>query len=171
MVNAIIYTSSTGYTAQYAKLLSEATGLPVYALKDSGTLASGREVVYLGWLMAGRVQGLSEARKRFRVSCVCCVGMSPESEALTHKLRLDNHVLGECRLFYLQGGYNPSAVKAPYRPIMKAICARLRRELGARNDLSAGEEATLKMAQGGYSCVGSENLAPVLSYLQSRREA
>ena len=27
--NAIVYTSNTGYTAQYAKLLGEKTGLPV----------------------------------------------------------------------------------------------------------------------------------------------
>ena len=31
--NAIVYTSSTGFTRQYAFLLGEQTGLPVYSLE------------------------------------------------------------------------------------------------------------------------------------------
>ena len=30
--NAIVYTSNTGYTEQYARLLGKRTGLPVYSL-------------------------------------------------------------------------------------------------------------------------------------------
>ena len=33
--NAIVYTSNTGYTQQYAKLLGEKTGLPVYSLDEA----------------------------------------------------------------------------------------------------------------------------------------
>lgn len=171
MISAIIYTSATGHTAQYAQLLCEATGLPVYSLKDSAALAAGREVIFLGWLMAGKIQGLAEARKRFSVKCACCTGMSPESESLTHKLRLDNRVLGSDQLFYLQGGYDPARLNAAYRLVMNAICAKLRRELGARSDLNEGEQATLKMAQGAYSCVSAEKLRPVLSWFQAQREA
>ena len=29
MISAIVYASNSGYTAQYAKMLGEATGLPV----------------------------------------------------------------------------------------------------------------------------------------------
>ena len=34
--NAIVYTSNTGYTAQYAKLLGKKTGLPLYSLAEAG---------------------------------------------------------------------------------------------------------------------------------------
>ena len=33
--NAIVYTSNTGYTAEYAYLLGGKTGLPVYALAEA----------------------------------------------------------------------------------------------------------------------------------------
>ena len=52
--NAIVYTSNTGYTAEYAYLLGGKTGLPVYALAEAaGQLSEGSSVLYLGWLMAG----------------------------------------------------------------------------------------------------------------------
>lgn len=35
MAKAIVYTSNTGYTEEYARLLGEETGLPVYSLKDA----------------------------------------------------------------------------------------------------------------------------------------
>lgn len=35
MINAIVYTSNTGYTAQYARLLGEKTGMPVYSLDEA----------------------------------------------------------------------------------------------------------------------------------------
>ena len=39
---AIVYTSNTGFTARYAALLSEETGLPAYSIKDAGkNLAKG----------------------------------------------------------------------------------------------------------------------------------
>ena len=154
MVTAIVYTSETGHTRQYAELLGEATGLPVYSLKDSAGLAAGREIIYLGWLMAGKIQGLS-----------------PATEALERKLRLDNRVLGTDQLFYLQGGYDPAKLNVPYRTVMKLICAQLRRDLAKRDDLTEGEQATLRMAQGAYSCVCRENIQPVASWYQSRREA
>ena len=47
--NAIVYTSNTGYTEQYAMLLGKATGLPVYALTEAeAKLAPGNHILYLG---------------------------------------------------------------------------------------------------------------------------
>ena len=55
---AVVYTSNTGYTRQYAQLLGERTGLPVYSLEEAQrALPSGSSVLYLGWLMAGTVKG------------------------------------------------------------------------------------------------------------------
>ena len=40
--SAVVYTSNTGYTAQYAELLGAALGLPVYSLPDAaGRLPAG----------------------------------------------------------------------------------------------------------------------------------
>ena len=60
--NTIVYTSNTGYTREYAMLLGEKTGLPVYSLDEAGKkLAPGDPVIYLGWLMAGKVQEIGRA--------------------------------------------------------------------------------------------------------------
>ena len=47
--SAIVYTSNTGFTAQYASLLGGETGLPVYSLEDaSKSLPQSSPIVYLG---------------------------------------------------------------------------------------------------------------------------
>ena len=65
---AIVYTSNTGHTQQYALLLGEQIGLPVYSLNEAGSqLSGGSPVIYLGWIHASRVKGYSAAAKRFAV--------------------------------------------------------------------------------------------------------
>ena len=57
-MDAIVYTSNTGFTEKYAKLLGGKLFLPVYSLEEAkGKLAAGAEIIYLGWLMAGTVKG------------------------------------------------------------------------------------------------------------------
>ena len=64
-MKAIVYTSQTGFTRQYAQLLSEKTGVPAYELKEAaGKLPRDSEVFYMGWLMAGSVKGLERAMDR-----------------------------------------------------------------------------------------------------------
>ena len=54
MIQAIVYTSNTGYTAEYARMLGEKTGLPVLTLNEAKkSLPVRAPILYLGWLMAG----------------------------------------------------------------------------------------------------------------------
>ena len=54
MIRAIVYTSNTGSTAAYAKLLGEQINLPVFPLPQAkDRVPSGSEIIYLGWIMAG----------------------------------------------------------------------------------------------------------------------
>ena len=89
---AIVYTSQTGFTARYAALLAERTGLPCRPLKEAAALPRGTAVIYLGWLCAGGIKGLKGARRRFRTAAVCAVGMAAEVEEA--KLRRDNRLEG-----------------------------------------------------------------------------
>lgn len=60
-MNAIIYTTNTGSTERYARLLA----LPAYSLAEAKKQVFARaEVIYLGWIMAGSVKGYAEAAKR-----------------------------------------------------------------------------------------------------------
>ena len=75
-MNAIIYTTNTGSTRHYAKLLGRETGLPVYSSAEAKkTLSAGASVIYLGWIMAGSVKGYAAAARRYRIEAVCGVGM------------------------------------------------------------------------------------------------
>ena len=73
-MRAIVYTTNAGSTEQYAKLLAQETGLPVYSLAEAKrTLSSGTEIVYLGWIMASTVKGYADAAKTVSHLCgLCC---------------------------------------------------------------------------------------------------
>lgn len=75
-MNAIIYTTNSGSTERYARLLSRETGLPAYSLAEAkNAVPAGAEVIYLGWIMAGTVKGYAAAARSYTVRAVCGVGM------------------------------------------------------------------------------------------------
>ena len=97
MISGIVYTSNSGYTAQYARLLGAALDLPVTDAKWGADPHPGRAVIYLGWLMAGKVQGYAKAAKEFDIRAVCAVGMGPASQAGAEKVRAKMGIPGRCR--------------------------------------------------------------------------
>ena len=72
-MNAIIYTTNTGSTECYARLLTQKTGLPAYSLAEAKKrVFVGAEVIYLGWIMAGSVKGYAGAAKRYHTRRLRC---------------------------------------------------------------------------------------------------
>lgn len=102
MISGIVYTSNSGYTAQYARLLGAALDLPVTDAKWGADPHPGRAVIYLGWLMAGKVQGYAKAAKEFDIRAVCAVGMGPASQAGAEKVRAKMGIPAEVPVFTLQ---------------------------------------------------------------------
>ena len=75
-MKAIIYTSNTGSTAEYAQLLGNELNLLVHSLQQAkNKVLSGSEIIYLGWIMAGGIKGYKEAAKLYKVRAVCGIGM------------------------------------------------------------------------------------------------
>ena len=75
-MNATIYTTNSGSTERYARLLSRETGLPAYSLAEAkNAVPAGAEVIYLGWIMVGTVKGYAAAARSYTVRAVCGVGM------------------------------------------------------------------------------------------------
>ena len=111
MLTAIIYESNTGYTAKYATLLSEKTGLPCIPAKEAKEY-KGKEVVFLGWLMAGSIRGIKPALKKFRVAAVGAVGMATYDAGYEQQLKARN--CKDTPLFYLQGGFDMDRLKGIY---------------------------------------------------------
>ena len=158
-LTAIVYTSHTGFTRRYAGMLARASGIPAYDLSQRRELpAPGSAVLYLGWLCAGGIKGLKEARRRFRTAAVCAVGMAAEVEEA--KLRRDNRLEG-VPLFYLRGGYAPEKLTGFYRAMM-APMARLVSRAPAETE---ADRAMRDAFRDGGDWVSPERLAPVLAWL------
>lgn len=160
----IIYKSNTGYTEQYAKLLSEQLGLPCYKLGSVPECHKGRDAIYLGWLFAGNIVGYKTASKKYHLRCVCGVGMGPPVPELVPGFRDKMGIPDSVQVFYLQGGFDINKLKGPMKLIMKVKCKEIAGRLNVRAELSPEEQATLRMTQTGASCVSRENLAEVVAW-------
>ena len=163
-VKAIVYTSNTGYTRQYAGLLGEKTGLPVYTLKEAETkLSPGESIVYLGWLMAGNIQGYAKAARRYRVEAVCGVGMGATGSQM-QDLRKTNKLPETLPVFTLQGGFDLSRLRGIYRLMMTVMVKTAGKGLENKTDRTSDEDAMLELMLHGGSRVSEENLADVLAW-------
>ena len=86
-MKAIIYTSNTGSTAEYAQLLGKELNLPVHSLqKAKNKVPAGSEINYLGWIMAGGIKGYNEAAKLYKVRAICGIGMGQVNGGKKDKL-------------------------------------------------------------------------------------
>ena len=161
--NSIVYTSNTGYTAEYARLLGEKTGLPVYSLAEAEQkLAAGNRVIYLGWLMAGKVQGYKKAAKRYKVQAVCGVGMGGNGSQL-QELRKANAIPEKTPLFTLQGGFDIQKLSGVYKLMMTIMVKTAGKGLAEKQDRTPDEDVMLEMLTQGGSRVSADNLAEVLA--------
>ena len=162
--NSIVYTSNTGYTAEYARLLGEKTGLPVYSLAEAEQkLAAGNRVIYLGWLMAGKVQGYKKAAKRYKVQAVCGVGMGGTGSQL-QEVRKANAIPEKTPLFTLQGGFDIQKLSGIYKLMMTIMVKTAGKGLAEKQDRTPEEDVMLEMLTKGGSRVSAENLADVLDW-------
>lgn len=164
--NAIVYTSNTGYTRQYAILLGERTGLPVYSLDEAWKeLAPASPIIYLGWLMAGKVQGYAKAAKRFQVEAVCGVGMGATGSQL-QDLRKSNALPASMPVFTLQGGFDLTRLRGVYKLMMTIMAKTAGKGLANKADRSPEEDAMLELLLHGGSRVCAGHLSSVLAWYQ-----
>ena len=164
--SAIVYTSNTGFTAQYASLLGGKTGLPVYALEDAvNALPQGIPILYLGWLTAGKVQGYDKAVTKFNPQALCAVGMA-KSGSQMEDVKKVNHLPEALPLFTLQGGFDLKKLRGVYRLMMLVMSKTVAKKLAAKPDRTPDEEDMLDLFQNGGNRVSLENLRPVLAWYE-----
>ena len=54
---AVVYTSNTGYSEEYARMIGKKLSLPVYERKYAHNyLAKNTDVIYVAWVMAGMIK-------------------------------------------------------------------------------------------------------------------
>ena len=162
---AIVYTSNTGHTRQYALLLGEQIGLPAYYLDEANSqLSGGSPVIYLGWLHASHVKGYSKASKRFALCAVCGVGLC-DTGTLTSEVRKATSIPEDIPLFTLQGGIDHSRLKG----MDKLMISMLTKGLAAKKQRSAQDERMLELLSGDESFVSPENLSEVLQWYREEK--
>ena len=162
---AIVYTSGTGHTRQYALLLSEQIGLPACSLEEAGSqLSGGSPVIYLGWLHASHVKGCSKAAKRFALCAVCGVGLC-DTGTLTDQVRKATSIPEGIPLFTLQGGIDRSRLKG----MDKLMISMLTKGLASQKHRPAQDERMLELLSKDENYVSPENLAGLLQWYREEQ--
>lgn len=159
----IVYTSNTGHTARYAKLLSEKTALPALSLTEATEkLAKGTPILYLGWLFVGGIRGYKKAAKRYSVCAVCGVGLC-DTGALLAEIRRTEKIPAATPLFTLQGGMDHGALTGMYKHMIDVLIKFMRK----KKNKSEGDQRMLYLLESGGDYVSEENLADVLRWYDS----
>ena len=163
-MNAMIYTTNTGSTERYARLLAEQTGLPAYSLAEAKkAVPAGAEVIYLGWIMAGLVKGYASAAKRYRVRAVCAVGMG-QTGTQTDSVRKKSTIPANIPLFILQGNFDVKKLHGVYRLMMEIMVKTAGKSLAQKKGRTPEEDDMLDMMLHGGERVKAENLSAVLDW-------
>lgn len=171
MISAIVYASNSGYTAQYAKMLGEATGLPVNDISQMHNPQPDQQVIYLGWVMADKCVGARKAMKFFDVRAMVRVGMGPGTKAAADMLhdQLLRDFGKEVDCFALQGGFDIKKLHGPFKWIMLVKCREILKNLEEKKPLNEAQQLTYDMAKKGASAVSAGALAPVVDWYKAHK--
>ena len=163
-MDAIIYTTNTGSTEHYAKLLGHETGLPVYSLIEARKVVpNGAEVIYLGWIMAGSIKGYGDAAKRYQVRAVCGVGMG-QTGTQAGSIRKKTAISDDIPVFTLQGNFDVRKLHGVYRLMMEIMVKTAGKGLAEKKDRTPEEDNMLDMMLRGGERVSVCNLRAVLEW-------
>lgn len=149
-----LFCSRSGFTAQYAKMFSDFTGIPAQPV--GGTIPDG-DIIFFGWISGGgKINGL-DSIPRDRVKAVCAVGMCFKSEFLDAKIISMNSL--EVPMFYLQGGIDRKSLDVKSRALF-AIVSIMTRFRGPKDE---GRRLREVMRHGG-TFVAYEQLGGVVKF-------
>ena len=91
MIDLIVYSSETGSCEKYAQMIAKELNVPAVPM----SAAEGRpckRVLYISWLTAGKINGLSKAMQRFPLAAVMQVGITPVTGETAAKTRKANKI-------------------------------------------------------------------------------
>ncbi len=157
----IIYQTNTGSTKKYAEMLSEKLSLPVYPLSEAEKVNPDEEIIFFGWVMAGDIQGLSQARAKFsRIRCICAVGIT-DSEKNTAEVKEKNSVTEP--FFTLPGDFHIDRLKGMYKMMMSMMIKMLKSKL--KDKPAAESEKIMTIFENGVDQISEDKLIEVIAFL------
>ena len=163
-MKVIVYTSNTGHTAAYSKMLGAKIGLPVYSLNEAAKkLQKGTEIIYLGWLFANNIKGYKKATKKYKISAICAVGLCDTGTAVA-EVRKANSISEETPLFTMQGGMD----KTKLRGINKFMINMLTKGLSSRKERTENDERMLELLTHDKNYVSEENITAFMKWFNEQ---
>ncbi len=159
----IVYESKTGFTKRYADMLSAKTGLKVFRVKELASVNRDEEIIFLGWMKVGKIQGLDKLQK-YKVKVVCGSGTGRTAEPDT-KTVIARNKIENIPFFYLRGGCYPLKEISGMDKIMLSMFVKI---LKSRKDKDEKIEESIAIIENGFDGVNEINLAPVLEWLNAR---
>ena len=163
-MKAIVYTSNTGSTEKYAKILLHQIVVPAYSVKEAEKMIKpGAEIIYLGWIMAGKIKGYTQAAKKYRIQAVCGVGMGQTGTQLV-EVRTNNRIPQNIPLFTLQGTFNINKLHGIYKMMMNVMIKTAGKALADKTDRTPEEDDMLDMIVNGSERVKAGNLRYIIDW-------
>ena len=154
-MKTIVYESNTGFTARYAKMLSEKIHLPCCSLSEAeSTLSKQSSIIFMSWVEGGKIQKLKDARRRYDIGAVLAVGMTLPSEMARLKLRKENGIPEQIPLFQLVGGVDLTKLKG-IKKMMLSMAAKATAKATPKNE---EERQIFTALQNGGDLVKADNL-------------
>ena len=162
----IVYETNTGSSQKYAELLSEKTGFECLPLaKAVKEFAPDEEIIFIGWVMAGTIQGLQKAREVFSdIKAICPVGLTT-GEKSDSELKAKNAI--ECPMFPLQGSFHIDKLSGMYKMMMGMMLKMVKSKL--KENPQADGDKFLSAIENGIDCVSEENLEGILAWLDDNK--
>lgn len=151
----IVYESKTGFTKRYAEMLAAKTKWMVVPAKEASKVGPQEEVIFLGWMKAGKIQGLDRARS-CNIKAVCASGTGrtaePDPQTVISRNKIEN-----IPFFYLRGGCFPLKDMKGMDKFMLIMFVKM---LKKRKDKDERMEEAVSIIENGFDGVKEENLAP-----------
>lgn len=169
-MKAIVYNSNTGFTAEYAKLLSKATGIRAYSWKEAKSqLPKDTPVLFLGWVMANKLPEIQNVTRRFYIRAIGAVGLN-QNEYVEQSIRSENGVPASIPVFLLPGGLDKSKLGLYHRLLLKIVELNVKQRI--RKAVRPSEETALFLQQltGGCNLVDAAHLESLIDWARNWKE-
>ncbi|WP_242943532.1 flavodoxin family protein [Proteiniclasticum ruminis] len=158
-----MYASKTGFTKKYASMLSEKLGVDIVDVKELPKVPKESEVLYLGWMKVGKVQGLQKM-KGHKVVAVCGSGTGRSAEPSEEEVKRRNRIENKS-FFYLRGGCRPLRDLKGMDKVMLSMFVKAMRKSAEKDER---KKEAVEIIVHGFDGVKEENLIPVLKWAEKR---
>ena len=155
----IVYESKTGFTKRYAEMLANKTNLKAYRINELANVSKDEEIIFLGWMKAGKIQGLNKIHK-YNIKAVCGSGTGRTAEPDVETVIARNNI-GNTPFFYIRGGCLPLK---KLKGMDKFLLSMFVKMLKGRKDKDESLIEAIYNIENGFDGVKEENLLPVLEW-------